>query len=162
MVFEVDNTGRLTVERSFVASPDELFDAFTDSEVAPVWMWAGLGSRPRSEVDLRVGGRYRMAIDPPDGSEGWSGGEDAFSGVYIEVDRPSRLAYTLHWEADVGYNRDGADVPDEAVVVDIEKTDDGCVLTFQHLGIPNDGASAVEHGRAAEAMFDLLEEVLAG
>ena len=82
------------------------------------------------------------------------------SGVYVEVDPPKRLVYTLHWEADVGYNRDGAGVSDEVIIVDLSPVGKDTKLNFRHLGIPNDGFSAPEHGRAAEAMFDLLAEVL--
>lgn len=160
MTHEIDDAGRLTVVRQFEAVLQAVFDAFTDPEKAAGWMWGGLGSNPRAEIDLRVGGHYRIAIKPPKGQAGWVDGEDAMSGVYVEVDPPKRLVYTLHWEADVGYNRNGADVSDEVIIVDLSSVDEGTKLNFRHLGIPNDGVSAAEHGRAAEAMFDLLAEVL--
>jgi uncharacterized protein YndB with AHSA1/START domain len=48
---------------------------------------------PAIELDLRVGGRYRFAMQPPEG--------DLFhlTGEFREVDPPSRLVYTFVWEA---------------------------------------------------------------
>ena len=48
---------------------------------------------PAIELDLRVGGRYRFAMQPPEG--------DLFhlTGEFREVDPPSRLVHTFVWEA---------------------------------------------------------------
>ena len=45
-----------------------------------------------SRGDLRVGGAYRIAMQPPEG--------ELFhlAGKYVEVEPPSRLAYTFRWE----------------------------------------------------------------
>jgi uncharacterized protein YndB with AHSA1/START domain len=47
---------------------------------------------PSVEFDPRVGGGYRIAMQPPDG--------DLFhlSGEFREVDPPARLAYTFRWD----------------------------------------------------------------
>jgi uncharacterized protein YndB with AHSA1/START domain len=69
-----------------------VFRAFTDpGELAKWWGPSGFTS-PSVEVDLRVGGSYRIAMQPPDG--------DLFylSGEFREVDPPARLAYTFRWE----------------------------------------------------------------
>lgn len=44
------------------------------------------------DIDLRVGGRYRFAMQPPEG--------DLFhlTGEFREVNPPSRLAYTFVWQ----------------------------------------------------------------
>lgn len=46
----------------------------------------------RAEVDLRAGGRYRITMLGPDGSERRVGG------VYREIDPPAKLVYTWKWE----------------------------------------------------------------
>lgn len=45
-----------------------------------------------TDLDLRVGGRYRFAMQPPDG--------DPFqlTGEFREIDPPSRLVYTFVYE----------------------------------------------------------------
>jgi uncharacterized protein YndB with AHSA1/START domain len=87
----------LRIERSFDASAEEVFDAWTNPEVLRRW-WAVHpdGSTPIAEVDLRVGGHYRLSMEGPDGARHTVGGE------YREVTRPSRLAYTWQWELDSG------------------------------------------------------------
>jgi uncharacterized protein YndB with AHSA1/START domain len=55
--------------------------------------WGPRGfATPSIEIDLRVGGRYRFAMQPPDGLLFYLTGE------FREVDPPSRLAYTFVWE----------------------------------------------------------------
>ena len=43
-------------------------------------------------MDLRAGGGYRIAMQPPDGDMFYLAGE------FVEVDPPARLAYTFRWE----------------------------------------------------------------
>lgn len=150
----------MKVTRRFDASPDNVFAAFTEPNIAARWMWGGLGSNPRAQIDLKVGGRCRIAIDPPKGHTGWANGEDAMSGVFVEVDPPTRLVYTLHWEADVGYNVGEDETLDEVIIVDLSSDGEGTLVSFQHVGIPDDGISATEHGKAADAMFDLLSALV--
>ena len=58
----------LRVERTYDASPEEVFDAWTNPEVLRRW-WAvhPEGTTPIAEVDLRVGGRYRLSMESPEG-----------------------------------------------------------------------------------------------
>jgi uncharacterized protein YndB with AHSA1/START domain len=47
---------------------------------------------PLAEVDVRVGGRYRIHMQAPDGTL------HRVTGIYREVDPPRRLVYTWAWE----------------------------------------------------------------
>ncbi len=60
-------------------------------ELAKWWGPRGF-TAPSVEFDPRVGGRYRIAMQPPEG--------DLFylSGQFREVDPPARLAYTFRWD----------------------------------------------------------------
>ena len=74
------------VERMYAASAEEVFDAWTSAEVMRRWLhpfadW----DTPRAEVDLRVGGKVRVVMRRPDGSEAEAAGE------YRVIDRPRRL-----------------------------------------------------------------------
>jgi uncharacterized protein YndB with AHSA1/START domain len=53
----------LHLRRTFQATPEEVFDAWTDPEVLRRW-WAAqpTWTSPGCEVDLRVGGRYRLSM----------------------------------------------------------------------------------------------------
>ena len=78
----------LIVRRTIRASADRVFDAWTQPEHLRAW-W---GPRPvtcsGAEVDLRVGGRYRIDNAIPDGST------VVIEGEFRLVDRPRKLVYT--------------------------------------------------------------------
>lgn len=63
----------------------------TPAELARWWGPHGF-STPEIALDLRVGGRYRFAMQPP-------GGEVFhLSGEFIQVVPPERLGYTFRWD----------------------------------------------------------------
>jgi uncharacterized protein YndB with AHSA1/START domain len=74
------------IERTFAASAEDVFDAWTSPEVMRRWFhcypdW----ETPEAEVDLRVGGKVRVLMRRPDGTEAEARGE------YQLIDRPHRL-----------------------------------------------------------------------
>jgi uncharacterized protein YndB with AHSA1/START domain len=80
------------MKRVLPAPRDRVYRAFVEpSELAKWWGPRGFTS-PSIEMDLRVGGKYRIAMQPPDG--------DLFylTGEFTQVDPPARLAYTFRWE----------------------------------------------------------------
>lgn len=75
-----------------VARPERIFQALTTPAELAVW-WGPEGfTSPEIELDLRVGGRYRLTMQPPEG--------DAFhlAGEFLEIGAPSRLVYSFRWE----------------------------------------------------------------
>lgn len=88
-----------------------MFDACTEPRRLAKW-WGPQGfSIPSVDVDLRVGGRYRIAMQPPDGEL------FRLSGEFRDVDRPRRLVYTFIWEE--------PDPDDRETLVDLELGDLG-------------------------------------
>lgn len=82
----------LKLECALDASCGRVFKALTEPTALAQW-WGPSGfTTPAIEIDLRVGGRYRFSMQPPDG--------DLFhlSGQYLEIDPPNRLTYTFRWE----------------------------------------------------------------
>ena len=74
------------------ASSPRVFEALTEPDELAVW-WGPSGFTSRViETDLRVGGSYRIAMQPPEGELFYLAGE------FREVDPPARLAYTFRWE----------------------------------------------------------------
>jgi uncharacterized protein YndB with AHSA1/START domain len=87
-------SGELVVrlERSVVAPRQLVFSMFTARNRLARW-WGPSGfSAPSVELDVRVGGRYRIEMQPPEGDAFW------LSGEFREVEAPARLAYTFRWE----------------------------------------------------------------
>jgi uncharacterized protein YndB with AHSA1/START domain len=77
------------IERTFAASAEAVFDAWTSPEVMRRWLHpAADWETPEAEVDLRVGGKVRVVMRRPDGSEIEAKGE------YTLIDRPHRLVMT--------------------------------------------------------------------
>lgn len=82
----------LHLEKVLRAEPEGVFAACVEpSKLAEWWGPDGFTS-PSVELDVRVGGRFRITMQPPDG--------DVFhlSGQFREIERPRRLVYTFEWE----------------------------------------------------------------
>jgi uncharacterized protein YndB with AHSA1/START domain len=86
----VTESGRVVrIERTFAASAEEVFDAWTSPEVMRRWLHpAPHWETPEAEVDLRVGGTVRVVMRRPDGTEIEARGE------YTLIDRPHLLVMT--------------------------------------------------------------------
>jgi uncharacterized protein YndB with AHSA1/START domain len=86
--------GRFVLELACVlpAPRERVFAALTRPEDLARW-WGPRGfTTPEIELDLRVGGRYRFTMQPPDGER------FHLSGEFLEVDPPERLTYTFRWD----------------------------------------------------------------
>jgi uncharacterized protein YndB with AHSA1/START domain len=80
------------LSRIVKATPQRVFEAMTDPRQVALW-WGPEGfTCPEVTLDARVGGAYRIAMQPPEGELFHVAGE------YREVQPPSRLAYTFRWE----------------------------------------------------------------
>ena len=83
------------IERTFGASAEAVFDAWTSPEVMRRWYHCAPDwGTPEVEVDLRVGGKVKVVMRKPDGTE------VALLGEYREIDRPRRLAMTCTFSDD--------------------------------------------------------------
>ncbi|MFG2130004.1 SRPBCC domain-containing protein [Streptomyces sp. NPDC048751] len=83
---------RVHVISELGALPPEVFEALTEPRILARWWGPDGFSVPWVEIDLRPGGSYRIAMQPPEGELFHLVGE------YIEVDPPLHLSYTFRWE----------------------------------------------------------------
>jgi uncharacterized protein YndB with AHSA1/START domain len=82
----------LRLQRTLPARREVAWRALTDPDELAKW-WGPKGfTAPSVEFDLRVGGRFRIAMQPPDGELFY------LSGEFKEVDPPARLGYTFVWD----------------------------------------------------------------
>jgi len=86
----------LVVRRVIQATPERLFAAWTSPEALKKWWGPQSVVCPSAEVDLRVGGHYRIANQFPDGRILWITGE------FEVIERPTRLIYSWQVGADPG------------------------------------------------------------
>ena len=140
----------LRMERRFDASPEAVFDAWTNPEVLRRWWAAAPGwETPAAEVDLRAGGRYRLTMRDPE-----AGAEHTVGGEYVEVRRPDRLTYTWAWEPEPG----GPDMgPPSRVTVDFVADGDGTRVVLTHRGLAT-VESRARHEHGWNACFDNLAQ----
>ena len=136
----------LEVRRTFAASPQRVFDAWTRPEALKSWAAPGAMTAPVVEVDLRVGGGYRIHMSAPDGKE------HRVIGVYREVDPPRRLVYTWTWETN-------PDVTDSIVTVEFHDRGTSTEVVLRHEKLPS-AESRDRHTVGWEGCFDKLETVV--
>ncbi len=138
--------GELRLERSFAASPEEVFDAWTSPEVLRRWWLADRAWRvPVAEVDLREGGGYRLSMEDPS-----SGSRHTVVGRYLEVRRPERLVYSWSWE-----DEHGAAGHASTVTVEFRGAGARTTVVLTHTGLP-DAGSRERHGVGWRACLDSL------
>ena len=135
----------LVVRRTFNAPARIVFEAWTKPELFKRW-WApkSMGMSLRScEMDVRVGGKYRLEFEPD---------AMAFFGTYLEVTPHSRLVWT---------NEEGGEGGPVTTVTFEEKR--GKTLLVMHELYPSkealDGAVAGMEGGMPET-FAQLDELL--
>ena len=95
----------LALVRKLDAAPAKVWRALTEPEMLKQWMAPDPSFKtPVAEVDLRVGGRYRIVMTSPDGEH------HDVRGVYREVVPNQKLVYTWAWKT----------TPDRESVVTVE------------------------------------------
>ena len=138
----------LTISRVLPASPQRVFEAWTKAEHLKQWSAPEGVAVASVEVDLRVGGRYRIHMEALD--------DKTFTatGTYREVDPPRRLSYTWRWEeAD-------HDVGETLVTVDFNDLGGSTEVVLRHERFPNAEATA-DHEQGWGSCLNRLEAILA-
>jgi uncharacterized protein YndB with AHSA1/START domain len=136
------------IERTFDATAEDVFDAWTSAEVIQRWFRPGRDwGPPSAEVDLRVGGTVRVVMRAPEGTGHGAGGE------YTVIERPHRLAFT--WTFD--------DDPSNQQMIELEFTERDGVTTvvFVNSNI-SDKERRDQQYSGWQACLDNLELTLAG
>jgi uncharacterized protein YndB with AHSA1/START domain len=83
------------IQRTFAASAEDVFDAWTSPEVMQRWFHCGHDwTTPEADVDLRLGGNVRVVMRRPDGTE------VVAHGAYTLIDRPHQLVMTWTFDDD--------------------------------------------------------------
>lgn len=132
------------VERTLPASPEQVFRAWTDPGEMQAWFAPDPAMEIEADVDLRVGGRYRIRM-----------GEYVVSGTYEAVERPTQLVFTWRWETDEAAGE---------TLVTVELAPDGqggTLLRLRHERLP-DETQRTNHAQGWEACLARLEQLLAG
>lgn len=126
MLKESDSALRLVVRRSFAASRDRVFRAWTDPKQIVKWMSPSEGVTTEfAEFDVRVGGAYRIGYRTANGMV-------LVGGTFAEVVVPAKLVYSWIWEPPLDHA--GAET---LVTVEFFDKGDATELVLTHERFPN-------------------------
>ena len=145
----------LSMSKTIKAPRERVFAAWTLPELLRKWWGAHESfSAPIAEVDLRVGGKYRLGMLEP--------GKDApyvSYGVYREVNSPERLVFTWAFEKMPGDDSDF--VPAETLVT-VNFIDKGGAteVVLTHEQFPDEHMRD-EHQQGWDGCLDGLERLFA-
>ena len=145
----VERTGiTFRLQRRFDAPPEKVFRAWTDPEALKRW-WCPEGWIPAEiEIDLRVGGSYRIGMRRRSG-----GAMVAVRGPFLEVRAPENLAYTWQWENAFEH------MPQARVTVQFVAEDGATVVVLTHESLPEVGI-CLQHRSGWIAAWQRLEQAL--
>ncbi|MBM7503519.1 SRPBCC domain-containing protein [Agromyces aurantiacus] len=143
-------TLELRASRTLPATPEEVFDAYTDAEKQKIW-FSILDEEPgvvEIEVDLRVGGR-QVAVWGPDRDTLFREEQ-----VFLEIDRPHRLV-----TESTGSDPSGETMTTH-VVVTFEPVEGGTLTSVVQSGFPTPEIRDFFASQAWVGAFDRIEAYL--
>lgn len=137
----------LTLKRRLNAAPEKVYAAWAEAERLAQWFGPASVKEGsvKAEIDLRVGGHYRISFDA-------NGEHHEVGGVYREVVPNERLVFSWAWHS----------TPErESLVTVLLKPDGaGTLLTFTHEQF-FDSVARDNHERGWTELFAKLENYLA-
>ena len=108
----------LTLKRRLNASPEKVYEAWTDAEKIAQWFGPGEITVLQAQADAQVGGGFRILMQSKDGEE------HDVSGVYRDVVPGQSLVFTWAWRS--------TPERESLVTVSIKPDGDGALLTLTH------------------------------
>jgi len=121
---------KLVVTKVIKATPEEVFEAFTNPEIMTKWFFGVDDWSVEVSNMLEVGGTYILNMISTDGKE------YKHTGAYKIIAPPEKLVFT--WNSDF--------VRDTVVTVYFRGVEDGTEITLEHEFLPTDEARA-DHRR---------------
>ena len=136
----------LQIERTYQASAQAVFDAWTSEEVMRRWFHGEHAwETTEAKVDLRLGGTVRVVMRDPAKDVEYGGG-----GHYTEIDPPARLAFTWTWDSE------GRET---LIELDFEESDGVTTVRFTHSNLWDEEAVR-SHEDGWGRAFDNLQRTL--
>ena len=136
---------QLTIRRTFQAPRQRVFDAWTQPEQLKNWWRCNPAwSTEVAEVDLQVGGKYRLGMRDPEKDQAY-----VCFGEFKETNRPEKLVYTWSWEPP------GMEVGETLVTVEFLDKGDSTELILTHEQFPSVEA-ADEHNKGWSGCIEIF------
>ena len=86
----------LIIKRTFNAPRERVFAAWTQAEALKQWWGTEGHTVPTVEMDVSVGGKYRVEMRTDEGESFHLNGE------FVEIRPSERLVFTFRWERGIG------------------------------------------------------------
>ena len=110
----------LRLTRLYPVAPEKVWRAWTDPEALKRWFGPGVPDQVSlAELDVRVGGRFRICFGGADGNA------HECAGVYKEVAAPRKLVFTWSWPRTTPER-------ESLVTILLNATGRGTELVFRH------------------------------
>ncbi len=149
MVDASDTKNAMTIRRTINASRQKVFDAWTQPEHLKNWWRANPTWQTEiAEVDLRVGGKYRLGMRDPA-----QDGPFVCFGEFVEIAPPDKLVYTWSWETP------GMEVGETLVTVEFIERGEATELVLTHERFP-DAQAATRHNQGWSGCINELIEFI--
>ena len=141
-------TEAIVITRTFDAPCEAVYDAWITPEHFSRWFGTEAVAVPLDtlDMDVRVGGRWRAVMRLPDGALiDWTG-------EYLELDRPNRLAFTI---------TDRPDDPErESIVVTLTAVNGATEMTMTQLGAQMSDEQIARTTAGYNGFFDVMEKIV--
>ena len=133
------------IERTYAASPERVFAAWSDQAAKAQWFGPGEKHAESYSLDFREGGREHLSIPTPDGAV------YSFDAVYADIVPAQRIVHTYDM------HRDDARISVSVATIEFEAVGDATRLTLTEQGVFLDGLDApAEREHGTNAMLDAL------
>jgi uncharacterized protein YndB with AHSA1/START domain len=137
----------LQLSRVIKADVATVFDAWTQPKHLKRWSCPEGMSVADVQVDLKVGGRYRIVMKSPEGQV------HTAHGVYRTIERPHKLAYTWAWEEEEDHG-----IGETLVTVEFNDLGESTEVVLKHEQFPNAEAKAA-HEEGWTSCLNRLEKM---
>lgn len=135
----------LVMNRSFDATAEAVFDAWTQLEEWQAWIGPRGVKCEVTALDARVGGRFRLVMNTPDGRKMLIAGE------FREVDRPRKLVLTWGLETHPDHN--------SLITLTFRDAEGKCDFTLRQEGLVT-AENRDAHGAGWNSAFGKLQDYL--
>ena len=157
------DTKHVQIERIFDAHIDLIWAMWTEAEHFANWYGPSGATIPHAEMDVRVGGRRRIAMEmqTPGGPM-----RMLFVGEYREVDPMTHLVYTESMADADGHPMTAEQMglpagaaTETLIVVELEDLGKRTKMTMTHVGVPAGSAGGQGWAMAIDKMHARVEEL---
>ncbi len=137
------------IDRTYSASPERVFAAWSDQAAKAQWFGPGKKHPESYSLDFREGGREHLSVPTPDGAV------YSFDAVYADIVPAQRIVHTYDM------HRDDARISVSVATIEFEAVGDTTRLTLTEQGVFLDGLDApAEREHGTNAMLDALGSLL--